>query len=370
MSNRVITRMQQHYLRPSHPIAFSSPGNIIRHYKKNVGRTLEPKVVNKALAEIDSYTLHREYKRPKYRNPFFIYSLRQQIQMDLIDISQLSKYNDGVTFLLIVIDTFSKKAWIEPMENKSAKISLQKIQKVIGEMNHPPKSIFFDKGTEFKNKLVRSFLEKENIKIIHPFSETKAALVERFNRTIQDLIYRYLTENETFRYIDVLKKLLETYNNRGHRTLKYLTPNQAELDINQTKVLNALNEHYTKFVLLNKKNSKYSVWQTVRIKTLPNKFDRGYNERFAREHFKIIKIKKNMPIDMYILKSLDNNEIIQGGFYSNEIQPIDTSKGVFKMTILKSRRRKGKLQHFVHWRDYGDQHDQWIDAETLTKDYD
>jgi transposase InsO family protein len=369
MNNRFITRMQQHYVRPSHPIAFSSPGNINRWYEKNVGRKIDSKSMGNALSEVDSYTLHREYKRPKFRNPFFIYSLRQQIQMDLIDFSQLAKYNDQVTFLLVVIDTFSKKAWIEPMINKSAPTSLQVITKVVNAIVPPPISVLFDKGMEFRNNLVTNFLRERNIKIIHPFSETKAPHIERFNRTIQDLIYRYMTENETFRYIDILDKLLETYNNRGHRTLKYLTPNEAEDESNHQKVANALNEYYTKFVQLNKQKPKYTVGQTVRIKTLPNRFDRGYNERFAREHFKIVEVKTRMPIPMYILQSLDNNEIISGGFYSNELQPIDISKGVFKMTVLKSRRRNGKLQHLVHWRDYGSQHDQWLDADNITKKY-
>lgn len=287
--------------------------------------------------------------------------------MDLIDISQLKQYNDNVTFLLAVIDCYSKKAWIEPMENKSAKTSLRVITKVINNMHPKPISVLFDRGTEFKNAQVRKFLEESQIKIIHPSSETKAPHVERFNRSIQDLLYRYMTQYETFRYIDVLQNLVGAYNNRGHKTLKYLTPNNAEKDENSQKVRDALNEYYTKFTTLNKV-VKYKVGQIVRIKSLGNRFDRGYNERFNREHFKIIRINDRMPVVMYILKSLNNDEVIEGGFYAGDLQPV--SHSTFKMTILKSRRRNGKLQHFVKWRDYDDRHNQWIDAEDITEDYD
>jgi hypothetical protein len=209
-------------------------------------------------------------------------------------------------------------------------------------------------------------LERKGIKIIHPFSEQKASVCERFNRTIQDLMYRFMTENETFRYIDVLNSLLSGYNDRGHRTLKYLTPNEAEKKENHNKVLNALNEHYTKALQV-EEPVKYDIGQTVRIKSLPGKFTRGYQERFNREHFKIIKINERLPIPMYFLQSLNNDEVIEGGFYFSELSPISPSS--FKMTILKSRRRRGKLQHFVKWRDFNSSHNQWINADNITKSY-
>jgi transposase InsO family protein len=366
--SRFIKRLQNNYLTPSHPIAFSSPGNIQRFYRKTTGRKLSKKVVDSALAKIDGFTLNREIKKPKYRNPFFVYSLRQQVQMDLVEISELKDHNDDTSFLLVAIDTFSKKAWIETMKDKTAETSLQAIKKVVDEMNPPPISILFDRGKEFTNTLTYTFLRERNIKVIHPFSEIKASIIERFNRTIQDLLYRYMTENQTLRYVDVLQRLLETYNNRGHRTLKYLTPNQAEKAENSEKVTNALNEHYEKFMALNKQ-PKYSVGQTVRISKEKDKFYRGYNERFKREHFKIVKVKTNMPIPMYILKSLDTNDIIEGAFYDSEVQPIDISDGVFKGTPIDSRMHKGKLQHLMRWRDYGPEHDSWEDATNITKDY-
>jgi transposase InsO family protein len=361
-------RLRNNYIKPSHPTAFSSAGNIQRFYRKTTGRKLTTQAIDNELAKVDTVSLHKETKKVKHRNPFFIYCLRQQIQMDLVEVSEKADDNDGVTFLLTAIDTFSKKAWIEVMENKTAETSLIAIKKVLSQIDPPALSIFFDRGSEFTNKLVAKYLTEKNIKIIHPLSDMKAPIIERFNRTIQDLLYRYMTENETYRYIDVLPQLLTTYNNRGHRTLKYLTPNQAEKPENSERVVNALNEHYEKFIRLNQK-PKYSVGQTVRISIAKGKFSRGYNERFQREHFKIIEVKTRQPIPMYIVQSLDNNEILPAAFYGGELEPIDISEGVFKGTAIKSRTHKGKLQHLMHWRDYGSQHDSWEDAENIKKQY-
>jgi Integrase core domain/Chromo (CHRromatin Organisation MOdifier) domain len=355
--------ISRNYVAAAHPTAFSAPGNIKRHYNNQFGN----KTILKTLSTVDSYTLHREYKRPKYRNPYFIYSIREQIQMDLIDMSRLAADNDGVTFLLVAIDSFSKKAWIKNMTNKSAMTSLAVIKEIVNEVVPPIKTIFFDRGTEFKNQFVRAFLTEKNIKIIHPSSETKAAIAERFNRTIQDLIYRFLTENETNRYIDVLPQLLQTYNNRGHRTLKYLTPNEAEKPENKTKVLDALNFYYSQ-ITSHRQRPKYVIGEIVRIKVLADKMRRGYQTRFNEEHFKIIGINTRLPIPMYFLKSLDTNEDIKGGFYANEMQPI--TGDIFKIDyVIKRKTIRGQNKVFVKWKGFNDSHNSWINASDITRAY-
>jgi hypothetical protein len=145
MNSRVIPRIQREYINPEHPIAFTSPGSIHEFYKRNLHRNVPIKNIKNALTEIDSYTLHREAKRPRHRNPFFVYQLREQLQLDLIDVSQLAKDNGNIKFLLAAIDVFSKKAWIEPMEDKSAKTSLRVITKLVDNISPPIKSILFDR---------------------------------------------------------------------------------------------------------------------------------------------------------------------------------------------------------------------------------
>lgn len=353
----------RNYLNPAHPTAFSSPGNIKRFYRNAYGKN----IIDRTLANVDSYTLHREYKKPSITNPFFVYSAREQVQMDLIDVRQLAKYNDDVTFLMVLIDCFTKKAWIKLLKNKSADSSLSALKELIEEIKPQVRTILFDAGTEFKNKKVHAYLKEKGIKIIHPFSETKAAIAERFNRTIQELIYKYNTENETFRYVDVIYDLLSAYNNRGHRTLQYLTPDEAEKPENASKVLCALNDHYAKS-LSKRKDPKLTIGQTVRIAILKGKMNRGYQERFNQEYFKIIEVLSKMPIPMYRLRSMNNNEIIQGKFYANELQPMDGD--VFKIErVLKTRKRRGKKEILVKWKAFDESHNSWEPASNIVKDY-
>ncbi len=145
MNSRVIPRIQQHYKNPGHPLAFSSPALIHNYYKRNFGRNIPVKRIGDALTEVDSYTLHRENKKPRHFNPFFVYQIREQIQIDLIDVSGLAEDNGGVKFLFAAIDVFTKKAWVEPMENKSAKTTLAVIKKLVENIEPPIKTILFDR---------------------------------------------------------------------------------------------------------------------------------------------------------------------------------------------------------------------------------
>ena len=63
------------------------------------------------LYSVDSYVRHREIKPPKSYNPYFVYERREIIQADLIDMQNLAQWNQGVNYILLVMDIFSRRAW-------------------------------------------------------------------------------------------------------------------------------------------------------------------------------------------------------------------------------------------------------------------
>ena len=50
--------------------------------------------------------------------------------------------------------------------------------------------------------------------------ETKASIVERFQRTLKSCMWKYFTHHRTLRYVDILSKLVEGYNHAYHRSIK------------------------------------------------------------------------------------------------------------------------------------------------------
>jgi hypothetical protein len=139
---KMIQEIYDNYVNPQHATAFSSPGNLKRVYQNRFGT----KPINETLKHIDSYVTHREYKKPRVTNSFFLYRKRQQVQFDLIDVSRLKEHNRGVTFIMCAIDGFTKKAWARQIPSKAAVNSLPAIKQIIDAMGEKPEAIFFDRG--------------------------------------------------------------------------------------------------------------------------------------------------------------------------------------------------------------------------------
>ena len=62
------------------------------------------------------------------------------------------------------------------------------------------------------------------------FNAGKAVVIEIFNRTLKNKMYKYFTVNDTYKYVDVLPDLINEYNNHIHSTLK-MNPTEASMKI-------------------------------------------------------------------------------------------------------------------------------------------
>ena len=71
-------------------------------------RVVPDQDVPRWLSEQDAYTLHKPVRRRFKRRCVVVGGPNQQWQADLVDVSRLKKTNDGTSFLLTIIDVFSK----------------------------------------------------------------------------------------------------------------------------------------------------------------------------------------------------------------------------------------------------------------------
>jgi hypothetical protein len=225
--------------------------------------------------------------------------------------------------------------------------------------------IVCDKGAEFNNKLFKKYCDDNDIKIILPQASTHAAYIERFNRTLQTLLYKFMTEYETYRFIDKLPDIVETYNKRFHRMIQ-MTPSQAE---SMPDVSLFINDLIAKRELkLKKRKPHLKINQDVRIAKQKGKFSRGYDEQAQAELFKIKEIDINKRIPLYHLTDHQQTEDILGGFYENEITPV--SSDIFRIEkIIKRKRINGRNLLFVKWKGYGDKYNSWIDESDITDEF-
>ena len=131
----------------------------------------------------------------------------------------ISKFNKGFKFLLCIIDIYSKYAWFLPLKDKKGVSIVNAFQSILKKSNRKPNKIWVDKGGEFYNRSMKSWLEKNDIEMYLTHNEGKSVVTERFIRTIKNKIYKYIRSISKNVYIDRLDNIANKCDNRKHKTI-------------------------------------------------------------------------------------------------------------------------------------------------------
>ena len=125
------------------------------------------------------------------------------------------------------------------MKLKNAGQTAEAFEKLFKSEKDHPKFCWMDKGTEFWNEKVKNVMKKYGVKMYTTENEEKSCIVERWNRTMKAIMFRYFTAARTRNYVSVLPKMVSKYNNTYHPSIK-CTPSQARKPINYQMVFDSL----------------------------------------------------------------------------------------------------------------------------------
>ena len=153
---------------------------------------------------------------------------------DLVEIQKFSKWNKGVKYLLMVIDVFSKYGWIVPLKDKKTESVSLAFDEIFKKSKRKPTMLWTDEGSEFISKHFKEFLKKNKIKLYHTENEEKSSIVERWNKTMKNRMWRMFSANNSTVYWEKLDKLVDDYNNTYHSSIK-ITPTEASTKENEKK---------------------------------------------------------------------------------------------------------------------------------------
>ena len=126
--------------------------------------------------------------------------------LDLAYVDKLTKYNRGVRYLLVPVDCLSRYLRVGPLKTKYAKETTEAFKKMI--KTKQPKTVWVDKGTEFKGEFEKLCTKRELIKC-NTHSGKKTAFVERNIRSLKSIIYKYLKFEWTYSYTENYKVLFK-----------------------------------------------------------------------------------------------------------------------------------------------------------------
>ena len=106
-----------------------------------------------------------------------------------MDMSKFTKYNDKVHYIAIFIDIFSQYLYVQPMKNKTTKVTLDTINQVFKRSQLQPETFQSDAGNKFTGKEVHEYLTDREIYQQLTQNQMKANYAERVIQTLKRKIY-------------------------------------------------------------------------------------------------------------------------------------------------------------------------------------
>ena len=183
-----------------------------------------------------------------------------------------------------------------------------------------PNKLWVDQGKEFYNEHMYKLFKfkKEDIlekdangeyknQIYSVFNASKNPVIERFNRTLTNKLWKQFTVQGNQKWLDILQPTVDKYNSSVHSTIG-ITPIEASEKPWLVKIQTEPTDNTPKF----------KVGDRVRIFKWKDKFEKGYRGYWTKEIFKIKEVLNTTPVT-YKIQDLDG-ETIHGSFYSSELQ--------------------------------------------------
>lgn len=296
---------------------------LLKRAKKSADDVIDADDVRKFHSAQDPYTLHKRVVRNFKRNPYIITAIDGLWESDLADLSMFAKENDGVKFIMVVIDVFTKYAWVECILNKNASTVTTAFKRVLDRADGRRPVVFrSDRGKEYKNSTLAGFLDSRNIKQQFPQTTSlfKASIAEAFIKNMKLRIYRYFTSKggKSHRYVHIIQDIIRAYNDTVHTTTKFrpsaIRPEDAPAVYENTRRKHANDVH-----TFDRSKPKFSVGDPVLVVLKRNVFHTGYAQQYGKEIYRVRKVINKMPYRLYMLET-QQRKPVEGKLYAQELQ--------------------------------------------------
>lgn len=232
--------------------------------------------------------------------------INESWQIDLLDYYKYSYKNSGFHFLFVAIDVFSRKAYLEPCKSKSPTDTVKAFKKMT--MDIKPMSIYHDNGKEWLGSFKKYVDEEGIMSLSNEINDHNAlGIIDRFSKTIKEMIERYMTANNTTSYVKQLPRLVKIYNESPHSGIADIKPVAVAGNDENTLVISNMNMAKQ---IANKKVAKkvftIKTGDLVRIVNEKSIFVKGYSITYSKDIYTVVKIigekatlnnGKNVPMD-------------------------------------------------------------------------
>ena len=308
---------------------YNEPSTIPHIFRNQIAKWLKGQKI---------YQLYKQAPRKKATRHIYSSKKGKLFQADLIDFTK--KPSNGYKYVLMIIDTFTRKLFAKPLRNKTAELVGQAIQNIFTENNIQPKVIQTDNGNEFND------INIENAKQIKSNSYTpqNQGIVERANQTIKRMIYKYIKLTGKSNWPFILQELIDNYNDSYHKSIKS-SPN---------KLWNSSQEEQDQVAQLSRKQINKDSDKPLEIGSMVRKRLVKPNKNktiWTNKIFKITDIVsgKDFSRNRYIL--MDENQKVLKGYFNNtqlqlvsEINDFPEKRNKQTLHVIDIPRKKQRME--------------------------
>ena len=147
-----------------------------------------------------------------------------------------------------------------------------------------------DLGTEFNNTFFKKYCSDNDITLdLFKSDSHKLGIINRFHRTIKEKLTAYFDAYDTVKWIDIIDKIIDNYNNSVNRGIGYkpIEVNDfLENYIRQRKKAEGEKVEYEDF----------KIGQFVRVLNEKSVMDDKMKSKYTDKIFEIVKVKNNSVI--------------------------------------------------------------------------
>lgn len=351
--------LRQIYFDPKHPGSFKGPQKLYQAIKEEGRHNIGLTEIKRWLKDSESFSLHKNLNRKFERLRVIVTGVHDQYDADLADMHKLSRRNDDVTFLLVVIDVFSRFLWVEPLKNKSNVSIVQAFERIF-DRGVKPRRLRTDKGAEFLGQVTQNYFDRINIEHWAANNDdVKANFAERVIRTLKSTLWSYMRKMKNYRYIDVLQDFVASYNNTTHKSIgmKPSAVTHGEVERRLWWHLYKPKKPYVKSRLHQPVRYLFKPGDHVRVAHKAKTFQRGHDEKWSREIFIVRQPFSRFGLRKYRLQDIEGEDI-KGTFHEAELQKVDYSE-TREFEIESVIRRRGN-QSLVKWKGWPKKFNSWI----------
>jgi transposase InsO family protein len=335
--------------------------------------------VRKFLTEQATYQLHKPAHRKFTHNQTVVGHRDEQWQADLAVMNNLAHDNKGYRYILTCIDVLSRYAWAVPVRTKGTKDMLAAMELLFDEAwPRKPQRLQTDRGVEFYNAAVRRFLREQNVELFSTNSPFKCALVERFNRTLKTMLYKYFTAHKTRRWYDVLDSMVTAYNQRPNRTIGAPPATVLTEDDDRRvwrRVYYDSKQAQLRRADLHPRNADNTAnaGDRVRISLTKGHFDKGYMPNWGRQHLVVKQVvppnRGGRPRPVFRLADTEGEDM-NGQYYPEEVQRVpERLHNTFEVERILRRRAAdgGQTETLVKFKGWPEKFNRWITEAELVQ---